>query len=113
MAGPWEEFQSAPSVGPWTEFAEQAPPAPAEGYDLYRQATDTANRGLTFGLSDKIGAAVLATGHELGLKSPRDVAGPNDSWSEAYRRNLAACARKARPLPKLIRSHRRRPKRPA
>jgi hypothetical protein len=89
MAGPWEEFQSAPSVGPWTEFAEQAPPAPAEGYDLYRQATDTANRGLTFGLSDKIGAAVLATGHELGLKSPRDVAGPNDSWSEAYRRNLA------------------------
>jgi hypothetical protein len=64
--------------------------APAEGYDLYRQATDTANRGLTFGLSDKIGAAVLATGHELGLKSPRDVAGSDDSWAEAFRKNLGA-----------------------
>jgi hypothetical protein len=73
------------------EVIEQSAPvaaSPAEGYDLYRKATDAANRQLTFGLSDKVGAAVLATGHQLGLKSPQDVAGPSDSWSEAYRKNL-------------------------
>ena len=47
-------------------------------------------RGLSFGLSDKIGAAVLATGHELGLKSPHDVATAGNSWADAYHKNLDA-----------------------
>lgn len=64
--------------------------APAEGYELYRKVTDTANRGLTFGLSDKLEAAMLAGGHKLGLKSPYDVAGADDSFSEAYHKNLDA-----------------------
>jgi hypothetical protein len=42
------------------------------------------------GLSDKIGAATLASGHALGAKSPYDVAGPSDSWLEAYHKNLDA-----------------------
>lgn len=87
-----------PASGPapaWQSYAEvPAPPlestSPATGYDLYRKVTDAANRGLTFGLSDKVGAAVLATGHELGLKSPQDVAGASDTWSEAYHKSLDA-----------------------
>jgi hypothetical protein len=39
--------------------------APAQGYDLYRKVTDTANRGLTFGLSDKVGARFWRRGTSL------------------------------------------------
>ena len=67
-----------------------APPQPAQGYDLYRKSTDAADRELTFGLSDKMKAAMLATGHKLGLPSPYDVAGKDDTWSEAYHKDLGA-----------------------
>lgn len=67
-----------------------APAPPAEGYDLYRKVTDEANQALTFGLSDKVGAGVLAGGHALGLSSPYDVAGKDDTFSEAYHKNLDA-----------------------
>jgi hypothetical protein len=70
--------------------ANNQQPAPAEGYDLYRKATDAMNRGITMGLSDKIGAATLATGHELGLTSPYDAAASDDGWSDAYHKNLDA-----------------------
>jgi hypothetical protein len=79
----------------WHGFASIEPTpevenTPATGLDLYRQAADAANRALSMGLSDKIGAATLATGHALGAKSPYDVAGPSDSWLEAYHKNLDA-----------------------
>ena len=79
----------------WHGFASIEPTpevenTPATGMDLYRKAADAANRALSFGLSDKVGAAVLATGHELGLKSPKDVSSPSDSWLETYHRNLDA-----------------------
>jgi hypothetical protein len=75
---------------PSTEVAHEAETAPAEGYGLYRQAADAANRALSMGLSDKVGALTLATGHAMGAKSPYDVAGPSDSWLEAYHKNLDA-----------------------
>jgi hypothetical protein len=75
---------------PTVDRPSTTPDAPAEGYDLYRKVTDEANRGLTFGLSDKVGAGVLAAGHALGLKSPRDVADKDDSFSESYHKNLDA-----------------------
>src|SRR5580658_9322210 len=75
---------------PSVESTSEVESAPATGLDLYRKAADAANRALSFGLSDKVGAAVLATGHELGLKSPKDVSSPSDSWLETYHRNLDA-----------------------
>ncbi len=79
----WHGFPSA-------EIPHEAETTPAEGYSLYRQAADAANRALSMGLSDKVGAVTLATGHALGAKSPYDAAGPSDSWLEAYHKNLDA-----------------------
>lgn len=107
---PWELYPDAgtpdaalanPNAGPrpaWESYPDvpsEPVKASAQGYDLYRNVTDAANRGLTFGLSDKVGAAVLATGHELGLKSPYDTAGKDDSWGAAYHKNLDAIRKQA------------------
>ena len=100
-----------PAAGPapaWQSYAEVPTPppqdtTPAEGFDLYRKATDTMERGLSFGLSDKIGAAVLATGHELGLKSPHDVATANDSGPTPITRTSMRSARKVRNSARRIR----------
>jgi hypothetical protein len=85
-AGPPPAWQSYPEIP-----VRQSPTAvPAAGYDLFRQSNNTAEHEISMGLSDKIGAAVLATGHALGVPSPYDKASASDNWADAYRKNLDA-----------------------
>jgi hypothetical protein len=73
---------------PTVDTPPTTPAAPAAGYDLFLQSRNELNRGLTYGLSDKAVAALIATMHEVGLKSPKDTADQNDNWLEAYHKNL-------------------------
>ena len=63
---------------------------PTEGLDRISKFNDEVQRGLSFGLSDKMKALGIAIPHAMGLEAQGDVANPEDTFGESYRKNLEA-----------------------
>lgn len=82
---PWDAYPDAP-------IATTAPVdvTPVQGYERAHQFSNAMERELTFGLSDKMAAAMTAVSHAAGLQLPTDVSAPGDSFGQSYHKNLDA-----------------------